>query len=202
MSLTVGTAEDAALYLLLSSKQKYLAAKYDWPWMKKDADVAVTSRYATLPLTSVLNYDRPFKVTVLFDSFYYDLDFGIGQDQYNFLLAGETQDPVRRWDYYLQTQFEVWPTPVTSQTVRFTGQKALSALSVAADTADLDDLLLVYSVAAEKLMRSNQKDAEAKQALAQDRLAQLRGNAKSSPMAIIGGGQMISHRPTKIRLAS
>ncbi len=48
---------------------------------------------------------------------------------------------------------------MTQQTLRFTGSRALLPLVLPTDTADLDDMLLVFSVAAKKLTRSKQSDA-------------------------------------------
>ncbi len=62
-----------------------------------------------------------------------------------------------------------------TQTIRFWGQRQLLPLVADSDKADLDDLLLVYTVAAELATRLEQKDANVKQAKAGERMRQLRG---------------------------
>jgi hypothetical protein len=66
--------------------------------------------------------------------------------------------------------------PTVAQTIRFTGQRVVQALAVDADTADLDDMLIILFVAAERLTRSKQQDAQLKMQLAQRRLQWLRQN--------------------------
>jgi hypothetical protein len=128
------------------------------------------------------------EVKVFFNNQYLPVDYGIGDDQYNFqnYALGQQSDPIRRWRWATNinetsnpNQFEVWPVPATSQKLRFFGQRAMLTLASASDTADLDDMLLVKWVAGDILMRNKQADAQAKLAEAQKRLQWVRQNYPS-----------------------
>lgn len=98
-------------------------------------------------------------------------------------------------------KFEVWPVPVLAQVLRFTGTRRLQELFEGTDsvdyiantanyrasgltarlfldalTADLDDMLLVYFVAAKRLARNKAADANIKLQQAQSRLQTLTQN--------------------------
>src|ERR1051326_1863500 len=167
---------DAELTMLLSNMQQWLTTEYNWPFLERRWDVVVApgQQYVGFPTSNDLpevvdmNLERYPKVEVYWNTIYQPVAYGIGEDQYNFMnfALGQQSDPIQRWRAATNpneptdpNQFEVWPVPVTQQTIRFTGQRAVLPLSAPTDTADLDDMLLVYSVAAKKLTRA--KDASA-----------------------------------------
>jgi len=195
-SLTAGvaTAEDARLKVLLANTQKWLASDFEWPFMKRTGDVAMTAgdRTATLPTT--LDSDRPFQVFGLDGDEWRPVSSGITPDDYSVWDSDsdERNDPIRKWQYASDTTFEVWPIPDTDTTVRFTGAKALGTLTSDNHTADLDDLLIVLFTAAELLANQKQADASAKLARAQARYAQLKANyanTKTNAGFVLGGCQ-------------
>ncbi len=108
-------------------------------------------------------------------------------------------DPVRKWDILEEIDFkgtavikiEVWPVPATADTLYLVGKRSLSALLVDADTADLDDQLIVRTVAAELTARENKRDSEAHSAAAQTRFTKLksRQNAGTVPFSMLGAGR-------------
>lgn len=83
--------------------------------------------------------------------------------------------------------FEVWPVPVTAQTMRFSGQRALNPLVADGDKADLDDMILVLFVAAEKLMMLKQSNAQAKLAAAQARMRMVRAGQPTREVNVVFG---------------
>jgi len=190
---TPNTTRTTELNTLLSNKQKWLASEYSWPFLEQFYDVAVGAGTQYVPMPTVtdsglnevlaLDITRPFKVEVFWNNVYDDMEYGIGADQYNWMnfALGQATDPIQRWRFRSNVNeptapntFEVWPVPVTPQTVRFTGQRTMLTLSQDTDTADLDDMLLVYFTAAEILKRKKQMDADNKYKLAMQRLEKLR----------------------------
>lgn len=201
-SLTAGvaTAEDARLKVLLANTQKWLAQDFEWPFMKRTGDVALSAgdRTATLPTT--LDPDRPYQVFSLDVNTWRPLTSGITPEDFTTWDsdADERTSPILKWQYSTDTTFEVWPLPVADTTVRFTGAKKLATLTSDSDTADLDDLLIVLFTAAELLANQKQADASAKLARAQARYAQLKANyanTKTNAGFVLGGGRADCCRP-------
>jgi hypothetical protein len=159
------------------------------------------SRYFAIPTTDTrslsvsINFERPVFVSRLYNSYYEPVHYGIGIENYNLYEGtGEPQDPIQAWQIVTNVneasnpnEVEVWPVPVTTQTLRFTGQRNLKALSVAADTADLDDMLLVYLVAADYLAMREQANAPFVMRKAQDHLTKLRAGYPSSTKPYVIG---------------
>lgn len=176
----------------LSNMQKFLASEYDWNFLKHDWDLscAVGSRYLSIPTTdtravsATINFERPVEVSRLYSNTYEPVKYGIGINEYNIREGtSERQDPIMRWQVVSNInetsnadQIEIWPSPNTAQTLRFTGQRALKTLSSASDTADLDDLLLVLFVSAKykRLREAGDADDTVKQA--NQRLIKLRAS--------------------------
>lgn len=101
--------------------------------------------------------------------------------------------------------YEVWPIPASSGTgVRFTGQVPLPRLTQDGDAALLDDMLLVLSVAADRLARYDSADARLKLSQAQQIAARLGATLprRSPKFSLIGRNeQPVSFLPpTNIRI--
>lgn len=184
----------AEINTLLSNKQKWLGSEYSWPFLEQfwDQPVGANTQYPALPTvndsglgeTVAINFERPVLVQTFWNQIYLDVEYGIGSEEYNYLNFALQQqcDPIQRWRFRTDTSetvapdtFEVWPVPVTQQTMRFTGQRTMLTLAADGDKADLDDMLLVYFVAGEMLQRAKQPDAQLKLSLAKQRLEKLRG---------------------------
>lgn len=195
----------ARYYQLLSDKQQWVAGEYDFPYLEDrfDVQVPVHGRYVAFPTLDnsganlAMNMERPYKVERFWVNTWEPLEYGIGADEYNAYnsdQAGQFQDPISRWRWSSDDtgsgvgQFEVWPVPVTAQTVRFTGQRALKALVADADKAELDDQLLVLLVAADLLARSKQADAQQMALLAAERLRAVRAMYPTRPKGLNFGG--------------
>lgn len=198
------TNTDTEYNYALSNKQRDLALAYDWPFLEHDWDLscAAGSRYLNIPTSDTraasvtINFERPVRVSNLFGSLYNEVDYGIGIEQYNYLEGTtEPQDPIQRWRLVTNTseatnpdQVEIWPVPGTAQTLRFTGQRNVLTLSSDTDKADLDDLLLVYFVAADYLAMRGMTNAPAALAKAQSHLIKLRTGypTKECPPVVFG----------------
>jgi len=188
------TTRQGEINTLLSDKQKWLGSEYSWPFLEQfwDQPVGANTQYPAFPTvndsglgeTVAINFERPVLVQTFWNQIYLDMDYGIGSEEYNYLnfALQQQSDPIQRWRFRTDTSetvspdtFEVWPVPVTPQTVRFTGQRTMLTLTANSDKADLDDMLLVYFVAGEMLLRSKQEDGNLKLGLAKQRLEKLRG---------------------------
>lgn len=192
-SLTAGvaTAEDARLKVLLATTQKWLAADFEWPFLKRTGDVLLAAADRTGTIPSTLDPESPLQVHAKHLELWHPLTYGIGPEDMGVWDSDEdeTSDPVLKWQFATDTTFEVWPRPETATTVRFTGMKKLSTLTDDAHTADLDDLLIVLFTAAELLANQKQGDAQAKLSRAQARLAKLKATyQKPVQNFVLGGG--------------
>lgn len=197
-SLTTGvnTVQDAEINSALSQMQQWLWTEYQWPFLYTHEDVAMVAgtRYYNYP--SVVSLDYVTKVETGFTNRWYDVDFGISGEEYEAInpdLAMRS-DPVRRWQTYSATQFEVWPNPSTAQTLRFWGTKSVTPLVADGDLALLDDLLIVLFTAAEKQLRSKQPDAQAKLERAKALFARLKGASKPRMVFVMNGAGYEEYR--------
>ena len=206
------TVLDAEYNYALDNKQKDLANAYDWPFLVDRWDLPASTRYIALPtsnirgISSTINFERPVIAEVLFSTYYRPLCYGINAVQYNAIHEGVQQDPIQHWsldtnvgDTSNPNEVEFWPTPATTQTVRFTGQRMVGDLSTDANKADLDDLLLVYMVAAEYLFQRQQGNAVAMQQKANQHLVKLRASyVTSSDRMILGGNEPVDRKNVKL----
>jgi hypothetical protein len=136
------TARDNALMQLLSNMQTQLALEYKWSFLIRRWDVQVPggTQYVTFPTvdidgeSSTMNLDELKTVQVYWNTIYQEMEYGIGADQYNAMnpTLGNQSDPIQRWrersnvdESVDSSQFEVWPLPASTQTVRFEGEREL-----------------------------------------------------------------------------
>lgn len=209
---SIAPATDLELQLLIDNTQLLLADTYDWPFLNTRSDVAVTAgvldanRFYDFPET--LNLERPVKAETLWGNRWHTLDFGIDSEQFNAYSSGDGDvaavqtDPIARWGWRPDdaTQFEVWPLPATSTTVRFSGQRKVDSLATASggvltftqtDILELDDLLVVLFAATDKLARMKKTDASLKQSKAEQRLGMVRAsyNSKNPTFSLTPGSK-------------
>jgi len=178
-STSVGSGTDAELKVQLSNKQKFLAALRDWSELTYTASVDVSGGVRTAAKPAI-NYNRPLKVEAQYNGTWREVDYGIGVDELNTFNSEllEASDPIQRWAHYTLTTFEVWPVPLTAQVVRFVGQKVLDTLASDTDLCNLDDMLLVLSVAADIKAAGNRPDAQRAAALAASLYASLSASSQ------------------------
>lgn len=196
---------DAEYNYLLASKQQELASQWDWSFLKHDWDLSCTAgtRYFDIPTVDTraqsvsINFDRPLVVSRLFNSYWEPVYYGILPEDYNWREdTTEPLDPIQKWQIVTNAnesanpdEIEVWPVPATTQTLRFTGQRVVQALSSDSDKADLDHLLLVYAVAADILAMREQPNAPIMLKRATDRLNLLRGSMPTIDQCFKFGGK-------------
>ncbi|OFX03282.1 MAG: hypothetical protein A3E78_12160 [Alphaproteobacteria bacterium RIFCSPHIGHO2_12_FULL_63_12] len=208
-SAAVGQEKIGQLQQLLRRHQELLYDTYTWPHLRvRHADKATAAGQRFYDWPAAINPDRVDGAVFRWGSLWQPVTFGIDTEiDYNQFDSGEDvrSDPVLKWDWYDDggsLQFEVWPMPATVSTIRFSGIKALGSLTADADTADLDDRLIVLFAAAE--MRAGQKDEDTKKQLASARLTRLGINAIKSGPVVIGGGEadLRRRRPLTIQIAA
>ena len=209
---STATGKDTALNQLLSNKEQWLASEYDWPFLEHRWDITVNAgnRFLTLPTQEsssgdegasvAINFEREVRVEVKYNNKWWPLDYGVGAEEFNIFDSDGTttpvqpMDPVMRWRFATDTseganpnQFEIWPVPVTTQIIRFTGQRALLTLSADADKADLDDQLIVLFTAAEQAAINEMASAQLLAQRAQERLKKVMGNYPSRDRRVVLG---------------
>lgn len=207
-SLTIGTQSDALYKQRLSDKQQWLAGEYDFPFLKDRWDVLISAgnRYLDFPTVTNdgttginISFERPVVVRVNWTNNWQEVRYGIDElTEFNNLNSDTTQpgwaqqsnDPIQRWQFNGENQFEIWPIPATRSTIRFVGQRVLGPLVAPTDTADLDDQFLVYSLAVELLLKKKSADAQSLLASAQQRFNALRAVYPSRTRQIVLGGQL------------
>ena len=187
------SARDSELNQLLSNKQLQLVHEVEWAFLVRRWEVSVPAgqQFTAFPTTEIdngttcnISLDHILLVEVLDGSLWQPVLYGIGEEQYNtYDFEHDTSakaDPVTRWRVSTNAtdtaanKFEVWPVPETTQTMRFTGQRVVGALAADTDKAELDDMLLVLGVACDKLLRTQQADAQSKTVQFQRLLQRLR----------------------------
>lgn len=211
------SAADTELNYALSEMQLHLCARNDWPFMEDRWNVTLAdgTRYYSIPTTNVrsiastINFNRPVDIQRLDSNFYAPLFYGIGPEHFNQYDsdAGEKADPAQRWSIDTNTgdtsqadQFEIWPIPASAGTLLITGQRAPRTLSSDSDKADLDDLLLIYFVAADILNFRKQADAGTIAQRAADYLNVLRAGYPTKDMPLVFGQSRMMRDRTNVKL--
>lgn len=211
------TALDTEYNYAIANKQRDLANEFDWPFLKHDWDLPLSPGTRYYPLsgavvthgaTATINFARPICVTRLWSTTYEPVIYGIGTEQYNIREGvNEQQDPVQNWQFVTNVdessndnEIEVWPVPAGAQTLRFTGQREVQTLTSDSHLSDLDDLLLVYFVAADYMALRGQQNAPVILQKAQKHLARLMASypVKMSPPVKFGGYPDVNTVPVKL----
>lgn len=197
-----GADDLPSLRYLIQRTQERLYDDYDWPHLKINPTVqlAAGQRYYDVP--SELNFERLGKAYVWTNGQPLPICRGITMSNYAVYNShvDERADPVRRWDIVWvespstgvpREMIEVWPIPLTSTDhLQFIGIRKLRDLISNDDVCDLDGLMIVLFCAAEILAEKKSADAQAKAALAQSRLAKVRGlTAGNTEPIIMGAGR-------------
>jgi hypothetical protein len=177
----------------LQSAQARLFEAHDWPFkiITRDLLGLTGMRYYAPP--EDLDLENLRDANVLVGSVWMCCERGIGIDQYNQVNsdAGARQDHVRRWNMYNdpdtnQDMIELWPVPATNNLsrVRFSGVKKLKPLVMNEDKADLDDLAIVLTAAADL---ANVKEKQQRQGKANQHVFSLVRNLSNGRTFVSGG---------------
>lgn len=183
----VSPGGDSILKLQIANQQQWLARRYEWPFLNIERDIPTIAgtRYYAFPQTSSiddLDSEGEIVAAHYWADLWYPVEKGITKMDYSFYnpVLNQRCDPIRKWQLYRPSplttamQFEVWPLPATSGSLRLTGQMTLPVLVADADTAQLDDLLIAQFTAAKMMARMKSGDAQAMLAEANETLNQLR----------------------------
>lgn len=194
-NVAVGVSELDNLKSQLRTRQEVLYDEYDWPFLTIERSVTLQAGQRFYDFPTDLNYDRLNCVKFKYGGQFVDVERGIDFDDYSVYdsNADERSSPVVKWDIRdtgSGEQLEIWPIPNEAGTIHFFGTKALSPLVQDEDRAILDDILIVFFVAAEILARQKSPDAKNKLDLANARLLKLRQNSQAASKTIqIGLGK-------------
>lgn len=166
-NVSAGRNEEPSLKSRLASTQELLYQSYDWPFLKTEAtkSLAAGQRYYDWPTT--INPDRlTDEIKLRWQNSWYPIGRGIGANEYNSYDPNDDEraDPALRFEVRAvgnNEQIEIWPLPASNdQVLYFWGLRPLRALTENTHVADLDDNLIVWTLAAEIL--ANQKSPNAK----------------------------------------
>lgn len=181
-SVAVGIDDVPMLKQKLKRTQEMLYDDYDWPFLRKIfplRDLSAGERYYDFP--SDLNVERIEQVHLWYSGLPKPLTRGISVAEYAIYDSNSDiqQEPAMRWDVFwtgVREQYEIWPIPVTnSQQIQFTGIRKLRTMVSDSDVADIDDLAIVLTCAAEILRKQENESAADVGKLAKARINQVKG---------------------------
>ena len=194
----LGKATRDVFINMLQRTQRRLWEDYSWPFLRirRDITIAAGQRYYDVP--DDLVFERIERMETKHGDYWTKLEYGITAEHYNQHDSdrGVRSSPIRRYDAYENNQIELWPIPANNSdaatgtdSVRVHGIRNLSQFTAEADTADLDDQLIVLYAAGEILQRQKQADAQNKLAQAQAHYARLKARMAKTETFVIGGGE-------------
>lgn len=168
---------------ILQKHQQRLWEDFRWPHLRvtRQMDLQTGQRYYSPPEDMLIeNIER---IDVYRDGCWMPLTPGISvanfSQSYNSDLNERAWPPLR-WDLHENEEIEIWPIPdqnaepaTLEGTIQFTGIRNLRKLVDDADTADLDDLMIVAFAAGDILAGTGAKDAQLKLDFANDRYRKL-----------------------------
>jgi len=195
-NVAVGVDEVENLKVMLQRTQELLYDEYEWPHLRVERTIDLTDGQRYYDFPTDLNFDRIQVVKLKYNNVYTDITRGIEFADFSSYDSNATSPeksfPTLKWDIRETgsgEQLEVWPIPNQSAKLYLFGTKKLGDLIQEADTADLDDRLIVLFAAAEILARQKSNDAKNKLSQAERRLMMLRRNSQAdSPTIQVGLG--------------
>lgn len=168
---------------LIRRTQRRLYADFDWPHLNVHRDERMQAGQTHYSFHRDIELDgvREVWFQEVGDDEWTTVAYGIGPRDYNAYAPDDRYDPVRKWSLYDDAQFEVWPTPLTDGgLLRFYAKKKLAPLVDDADTADLDDDLIVLFAAGEWLLRTKSPEAQIKLEQAAAHYRRLKANSQKA----------------------
>lgn len=167
-NMAMGVDKLPAIQQTIRRIQQTYYEDFDWPHLVFDPeeDVLPNERYYTF--NEGINPDRIFKVWSKVNDQWREMEYGINPEHYNQLdpERGRTEAYPRRWSFYGDNQFEIWPLPSIATRIKFRCIRALPPLRAGTDTCLLDPTLLVLTAAAELAARAKLEDAKLKLSVA------------------------------------
>jgi len=194
LSPALGASTRDVLKKVLQRQQKRLWEDYAWPFLRLTVDIPVQAglRYYNVP--NNMTYERIERVEFKWGDRWQPLQYGINYEHYNQYDSDKDirSYPLYRYREFGTNQIEVWPVPSQNGSaankeglLRVVGIRNLNPLLADANTADLDDQLIVLYAAGEILTRQKAQDAKDKLAQAAAHYLRLKArNSKSAPFVI------------------
>lgn len=188
----------------LQRMQDWLYEDFAWPHLRVERAIELQVGQRRYSLPPDLNLERIEQIQYRANGVWRRLDAGI--DPQHFAVfdsdAGQTSWPVQRWRIWEDDQIELWPVPDQAfdpvsleGALKVIGTRKLRPLVDDADTADLDDRLLVLYASAQVLAAAGSKTAALVLQQAQRRYDTLR--AELTPRRVI---RMFAEAPPAKRL--
>lgn len=184
-----GVSTLPSLKYLCRRTQEQLYNAFSWPHLTVELDEPLLAGERYYSFNDGLNRDRILGTWVKWSTLWSPVPFGFDTTQYNSSVEEDTyrSDPVVGWRFYQGTQYEVWPTPASTQTLRWRYIRNLNPLVADADVCDVDATLIVLFAASELLTRLKSADAQAKNSLAQAHFARLKAQMMPTRTVVYGG---------------
>jgi len=204
-NVAVGVDEVENLKEVLRRTQEVLYDDYEWPHLRVERSISLAAGQRYYDFPSDLDFDRMIDVKYKYNNVYIQLERGISFDDFSIFdsNADERSSPALKWDVRNTgsgEQLEIWPIPPATDSVHFFGTKQLGDLIQEADTADLDDRLIVLFAAAEILARQKSGDAKLKVEQANNRLLVLRRNSQAASKTIqVGLGNRAGDQSNRLK---
>jgi hypothetical protein len=221
---STSTVQDAEINQVIYDVQDWLSAEYDWPFLQDRWDVICPAVSRFIPFANLvndqgimggnLNFERAgdLKTYVKWNQVWQEVPYGIREmEEFNYIDSDRNMvlDPIQRWEFDDQTDFEIWPIPATSQTMRFVGQRVVTELRSSltppvtwndSATLDLDDLTVKYFAASEYMTRKEQPQiAQLLLTKANKRLMQIRRTYPTIKRPfIVGGASTFDRRALRV----
>lgn len=196
LSIAQGVNSIDTLKYLLARTQRELWTAFTWPDLTIRQDTSLAAGQYIYPFPASFTFDQVRETWACRsdDNTWHQVVYGIEEDKIK--PGGENSwraDEVQNWDVEggSTVQFRVWPTPDTAGgSLRFKGNKALTAFAVDADVSTLDSDVIVLFTASEILARAKAEDAAGKLQKAQRHLQKILGGKISAKMKVssLGGG--------------
>jgi hypothetical protein len=188
----------------LQRMQEWLYDDFAWPHLRIERTFYGQAGQRYYPLPDDISLERIQHLEVRYAQAWIPLEAGIEPGQYAIFDSdmGQTDTPVRRWRIWEQDRIELWPIPALDAgpsslegTIKVVGIKRLSKFRDDADTADLDDRLIVLYAAAELLAAAGGKDAQLKLQQAAARYAALKADLLPRRRVRLFGGETAPRYP-------
>lgn len=194
-----------AQIMALREKQEWFWNDFAWPHLRVFRTIDAQAGQRTYSLPSDIDITRIQKVEVRYGSRFVPVLPGIDAEHYSLHDSDLDQRawPVQRWQIVENDMLELWPIPdqnadttTLEGRLRITAIRQLGQFVDDADTADLDDQLLVKSAAADYLASTGAKDAQLKLDEANRYYTRLRGQlTPRRKFQMFTGGETSPRRP-------
>lgn len=202
-STSRGTDNLENIQRLIKRHYQTLAEEFDWQHLvlkrnDNNARKVLQAGSYVYSFPSSVNVQKISGAWVKHSGLWKPVEYGISLEQYNDYDSDgdERTDPVERWAFHDDDEFEVWPIPATNGTadgdgeIAFEGQRAVEQLTSNSSRLDLDGIMVSLFVAAEILAGNGQKAAaEVKAAAAAARRDRLKMSLGDQSRWTMGAGR-------------